>query len=243
MKKKKLFLSKFFPFFISVYLLNMTSLTANACPTRQPFSLRDLSYIRRDNNRCEGILDSRKSRNYFGLIAFSTSNLNNYPDTLKIRVPGTGRDKPIIRIQSYTKNYLMDNVEVTSSPSGEGFIFNLNTKAVLQPAKIPFNSLLPLAFVEKNSRRIYHPVILEQSSDSYKFVIYTSERRTLPKVEIRQNGKVIPSNLKPKNIPKQGQIPFYWHPQNNPAGTYQFYLEDGNGRPISFSFKHDPTWL
>ena len=27
------------------------------------------------------------------------------------------------------------------------------------------------------------------------------------------------------------------------TGIGQFYLEDGNGRSISFSFKHDPNWL
>lgn len=238
MKKKKLLLSGLFPFFISLYLLNMTSLTANACPTGRP---RDIGYIRRDNNRCEGILESRPISNNFGLIAFSTSNLTNYPETIKIRVPGTGRDKPIITIQSYEKNYLLDEVETPDNRSE--FIFDLKTNTVLQRAKIPFNSLLPLAFVEKNSRRIYHPVILEQPSNAYKFVIFTRDRRTFPKVEIRRNGQVIPSNLKPKNIYNRGQIPFYWQPQNNPAGMYQFYLEDGNGRSISFSFKYDPNWL
>ncbi|EAM53158.1 hypothetical protein CwatDRAFT_6254 [Crocosphaera watsonii WH 8501] len=238
MKKKKLLLSRLFPFFISVYLLNMTSLTANACPTGRP---RDISYIRRDNNRCEGILDSRPISNNFELVAFSSSNLTNYPDTLKIRVPGTGRDKPIISIQSYTKNYRLDEVEAIYRDSG--FIFDLKTNTILQRVKIPFNSLLPLAFVEKNSRRIYYPVILEQPSNAYKFVIYTRNRRTFPKVEISQNGRIIPSNLQPRNIPKRGQITFDWQPRNNPAGTYQFYLEDGNGRSISFSFKHDLNWL
>ncbi|MDJ0730715.1 MAG: hypothetical protein QNJ33_12055 [Crocosphaera sp.] len=238
MKKKKLLLSSLFPLFISVSLLNITSLTANACPTGQP---RDIRYIRRDNNRCEGIKDRRNISNNFELIAFSTSNLNNYPNTLKIRVPGTGKDKPFIIIQSYAKNYLLDEVEARYSSSG--FIFALNTNAVLQRAKIPFNSLLPLAFIEQKSIRIYHPVILDKPSNGYKFVIYSRDRRTFPKVEIRQNGKVIPSNLKPKNLPNQGQIPFYWQPQNTPAGMYQFYLEDGDGKSISFSFKHDPNWL
>ncbi len=237
MKKKKLLLSSLFPLFISVYLLNMTSLTANTCPTGRP---RDISYIRRDNNRCEGILDSRPISNNFELVAFSTSNLTNYPDTLKIRVPRMESDKLIIIIQSYTKNYLLDKIEAEPSPSE--FIFNLKTNTVLKRAKIPFNSLLPLAFVEINSIPIYHPVILEQPSNGYKFVIYTRNRRTFHKVEIRQNDKVI-SNLNPRNIPKRGTITFSWQPQNTPVGTYQFYLEDGNGKSISFSFKHDPNWL
>ncbi|MGK7880634.1 MAG: hypothetical protein AB4060_11105, partial [Crocosphaera sp.] len=178
MKKKKLLLSGLFPFFISLYLLNMTSLTANACPTGRP---RDIRYIRRDNNRCEGILDGRPISNNFELIAFYTSNLTNYPKTLKIRVPGTGRDKPIIQIQSYVKNYLFDKVETEYNSSG--FIFDLRTNTVLQRAKVPLNSLLPLAFVEKNSRRIYHTVIIEQSSNSYKFVIFTRYLLKFPKVE------------------------------------------------------------
>ncbi|MEL4898582.1 hypothetical protein P9B04_24545, partial [Crocosphaera sp. Alani8] len=126
MKKKKLLLSNLFPFFISVYLLNMTGLTANACPTGRP---TDISYIRRDNNRCEGIKDRRDVSNNFELIAFSTTNLTNYPDTLKIRVPGREGDKPIISIQSYTKNYRLDEVEARYSNSG--FIFNLKTNTVL----------------------------------------------------------------------------------------------------------------
>ncbi|MDJ0661238.1 MAG: hypothetical protein QNJ42_17365 [Crocosphaera sp.] len=241
MKKQKLLPSSLFPLFIVVSLLNMTSVRANDCTTGKP---RDIRYIRRDNNRCEGIQDSRPISNIsdnFELIAFATSNLNNYPETLKIRVPGTGRDKPIIIIQSYSKNYLLDEIEAKYSASG--FIFDLKTNAVLQRAKIPFNSLLHLAFVEKKSIRIYHPVILEQSSNAYKFVIYTRDRRTFPKVEIRQNRKVIPSNLQPRNIANRGTIPFYWQPNNTPTGRYQFYVEDGNGKSITFSFQHDPSWL
>ena len=101
----------------------------------------------------------------------------------------------------------------------------------------------PLAFIEKNSRRIYYPVILDKASNTYQFVIYTRDRRTFPKVEIRQNGKVIPSNLKPRNIRSKEEIRFSWQPKNTPPGMYQFYLEDGDGRSISFSFKHDPNWL
>ena len=85
-------------------------------------------------------------------------------------------------------------------------------------------------------------MILDQPSNGYKFVIRTGVHRTFPKVEIRQNGKVI-SKLNPRNVPNRGKISFPWQPQNTNAGTYQFYLEDGNGRSISFSFKHDPNWL
>ncbi len=213
LKTKKLLLSSLFPLFISVSLLNVTGLTANACPTGKP---GDIDYIRRDNNRCEGIKGRQNitGSNSFELIAFSTTNLDDYPDTLKIIVPGTGKDKPTILMQSYSKNYLLDELDANDSPSG--FIFDLKTNPVLQRVKIPLKSLLPLAFIEKNSRRIYYPVILDKASNTYQFVIYTRDRRTFPKVEIRQNGKVIPSNLKPRNIRSKEEIRFSWQPKNTP---------------------------
>ena len=239
----KLFVSRLFFILISVSCLNMTALTANACPTGKPWEIFKIDYMRRDNNRCEGIQDGRNSSNRFELVAFSTSNLNDYPDTLKIIVPGTGKNQPTISIQSYSKNYLLD--EVKANYSSLGFVFDLKTKTVLQHrnVKVPFNSLLPLAFIENNSRRVYSPVILDKASDTYKIVIYTTKRRSFPKVEIRQNGKVIPSNLRPRNIPEDGEISFLWQPKNTAPGTYQFYLEDGEGKSLSVSLKHDPKWL
>ncbi len=237
-KQNKLFLSNFLIFFSSLFIVNTISFIAYACPVG---NARSLAYIRRDDNRCEGLRD-RNISSRFELIAFSTGEVNNYSNILKIRVPGTTtKIQPIIKLQSLFRNYLLDQFQ--SMDHSSEFTFDLKTNPVLQRANIPANSLLPLAFIEQNSKRNYYPVILDKASDSYKIVIYTPEYRTFPKVEIRQNGKLIPSNLKPRNIADNGAIVFYWEAKNTPPGTYNFYLEDGDGKSLSFSLKHNPNWL
>ena len=85
--------------FIGLLLFCFNPKVAQACPrTRNP---RSLAYVRRENNRCEGLQRRNISSSTFDLISFSTSNINRYPKTLNIRVRGTGRTRPIIEVQSF----------------------------------------------------------------------------------------------------------------------------------------------
>ena len=221
--------------FISLLILSLSPLAAYAsCPEGNP---RSLAYIRRDNNRCEG-LQERNATRTFSLISFSTSNLSSYPDTLSIRVPGKGNTRPTIEVQSFYRNYRLDSLDTSSSSSG--FTFNLKMD-VLKRAAVPVRSLRATAYIIRDSGAVYFPVILGKASGRYEFVVYSPRRTTFPTLEIRHNGKVVFSN--PRNNPQSSQIRFAWEYGNAPAGSYELHIVDGEGQRRTFRFEHNPKWF
>ena len=227
---------------ISLVLLSLSPLTASACPTQgHPDSL---AYIRRDNNRCEGLLESIPSTSTFSLIGLFTSNINftrnisRYPETLKIRVAGTGKTYPIIDIQSFSpRRYRLNELDTKST--NLGFTFDLNT-TILKKAYIPLKNLRPLAYITRDSGFVYFPVILGQPSGKYVFMIKSPQRIALPTLEIRHNGKVVHS--KPINIADY-LLTFTWEYGNKPAGTYELFMKDDRGNRRTYRFEHNPKLL
>lgn len=218
----------------SLLILSLSPLAAQACPQGNPESL---AYIRRDGNRCEGLGD-RSATGTFSLISFSTGNLSSYPNTLNIRVPVTGNTSPEITLQSFERNYRLDEIKARSNSSG--FTFDLSTK-VLQKAQVPAQSLRALAFITRDSVPVYFPVILGQPSGRYEFVVHSPQRTTFPTFEIRHNSKVVVR--RPRNNPQQGQIRFAWKYGNAPAGLYELYIVDGQKQSRTFRFEHNPKRL
>jgi flagellar basal-body rod modification protein FlgD len=220
---------------LSLFLLSFSPLNVQACDPGDPQSL---AYIRRDDNRCEG-LQKRNVSSRFDLISLSTGKLNVYPAILNIRIPMTGNTPPELEVQSFSRKYLLDQVKFQSSTSG--FTFLLKT-TVLQNAGIPSESLRSLASINRNGEIIYIPVILGTVSDKYEFVLYSSKPTTLRTVEIRYKGqKFYPKDF-PRKIP-QKQIHFTWTYGNAPAGIYELYLVDGQNQPHTFPFQHHPSLL
>ena len=225
--------------FISLLIFSLVPTNANACQTGNPGSI---AYIRRDKNRCEGILD--RDVGFAGLpdlISFATSSLKEYPNTLKIQVPGNSNQTPKISIQSFLRRYLLNKLETKYIQPN--FTFNLNTKKVLQhrTVQVPFNSLRSLAFIVEDSELVYFPVILGGSSDEYEFVINSLQRTALPVLEIRYQGKPVFSD--PRDNPQEGHIFLTWKYGNAPGGRYELYLETSEGDSRSFPFEHNPNWF
>lgn len=222
---------------VSILLfLSFNSLPAQACPTGPSGSL---AYIRRDNNRCEGLRDEDIS-SIFSVVSFLSTNLSTYPDTLTIRVPGVGSNYPTISIQSYHENYyLLDKLNGTFSTSG--YLFNLDTRAVLQKVEIPLASLQATAHITQDSSRLYFPVILGTASSQYQFIINSPQSTTFPVMEIRRDNQPVFSN--PRTTPQQRSIRFFWTHSSASAGTYELYIEDSSGVSQSFRFAHDPSWF
>ncbi|ACK71347.1 hypothetical protein PCC7424_2943 [Gloeothece citriformis PCC 7424] len=222
-------------FFGLSLLLSFLPLSVNACPNGNP---QALAYIRRDNNRCEGLLQETITR-AFELVSFSTQNLSsNYPNTLKIRVPTSNRILPNITLESPYRNYYLSQLQPSFTP--KGYTFDLNTY-VLKQAKIPPQTLLSTAFIEEDSKRVFLPVILGQASDQYVFIIYSPQPMKIPKFEIRRNGKTVYSN--PRNIPQRNYISFTWKYGQAPAGQYELYLENDQKKSTRFYFNHYPNLL
>ena len=223
---------------LALTLMAAYPLLASPCPEGTSSSF---AYMYRDSNRCEGIRPHEISSQQFNLIAFSMGILSSYPKSLKIRIPKTQNKTPDLTMQSFVKNYLLDNLTLKENASG--FSFELNPETVLEKAHIPPQSLRATASILHNSRNVYYPVIFGQGTKYYDLVVFSATERTFSTVEIRREGKVFPSNLKPSKFPKSGEISWRWEYGNAPAGTYELYLKDEQGEERSFYLKHDPKWL
>ena len=70
--------------FLTLTILSITPLSAIACQNGHPDSL---AYIRRDENRCEGLKDGQDVSLSFRLTSLVSRSLNSYPDTLTVKIP------------------------------------------------------------------------------------------------------------------------------------------------------------
>jgi hypothetical protein len=224
--------------FTSLFIFSLSSLPAQACPAGNP---QTTAYIRRENNRCEGI-QSRDVVSGIYLISIVTRGITSYPNLLTLQIPRLGDSTPDIKLESLSKNYLLDNL--TLKPSQGRFTFNLKPD-VLNKAKVTPNTLRALA--EVNS--VYLPVIIGQPSKQYEFVFYTSHRSKFSTFEILHNSKVVYRN--PRNNAQDGEIVFTWNGTKAPAGHYEIHViaeQELIGRPSEkferrFHFEHNPNWL
>ena len=227
--------------FLTLTILSITPLSAIACQNGHPDSL---AYIRRDENRCEGLKDGQDVSLSFRLTSLVSRSLNSYPDTLTVKIPAPNNSTPNLVIQSYFRNYRLDEIKLVKSASN--FIFNLPT-TILQKAKIPLNKLRALAYITEKSQNVYFPVILGTPSPQYEFVIYSPERVIFTNLEVRHNGKVIPGSQSPRPNPIQGEVVYTWNPAKAPEnGRYELYVQakgENQTRAYSYYFEHQNNWL
>ena len=227
--------------FLTLTILSLTPLSAIACQNGHPDSL---AYIRRDENRCEGLKDGQDVSLSFRLTSLVSRSLNSYPDTLTVKIPAPNNSTPNLVIQSYFRNYRLDEIKLVKSASN--FIFNLPT-TILQKAKIPLNKLRALAYITEKSQNVYFPVILGTPSPQYEFVIYSPERVIFTNLEVRHNGKVIPGSQSPRPNPIQGEVVYTWNPAKAPEnGRYELYVQakgENQTRAYSYYFEHQNNWL
>jgi len=230
--------------FASVIALTLSQMPALACPEGNPGST---AYIRRDNNRCEGIKREPVSANSLRLISIATRNIPSYPAEVSMKIPGiNGGGKPEVKVQSLDKNYQLDNPSLTEN---SGFYTLLWDSYVLKREDVPSNSLRALASVNFGSQVVYAPVILGQSSGQYEFVFYSPSRVKFPVFRILRNGQEVYSN--PRNIAQTNEMIFTWDSRNAPAGRYELQIEaeiEPRGKPTEkinrkIVFEHNPNWL
>lgn len=221
---------------LTTLLITLAPLSAQAgCPQGDASKL---NYIRRDNNRCEGLRDHRDASGSLSLVSFVTSTLTNLPNLLTIRVAGI--TNPTLEVQEFSRNYRLDDVQM--NPSSNSATFPLNTK-ILQNAGINVNSLRAAAFIIRNASPVYYPTILGKASGSYTFVIYSPKPTAFKKIQILKLGNPKPYLDQSLSQPRVGQIPFQWKYGTAPAGAYELYLEDSLGNQQRFRFEHNPQWF
>jgi hypothetical protein len=207
-----------------------------ACPTSSP---NPLAYVRRDNNRCEGLRDGKDASGSLSLISFVSSNLKDISNPLPIRVPGS--TSPILEVQEFSRNYRLD--EVKMQPSGNGSAFSLNSR-ILQNAGITKpESLFAVAYVIRDGSPIYYPTFFGKASSQYTFVLYTEKPTAFKKIQVRRQGSSTLVLDQSFRQPRTGSILVQWRYDSAPTGNYELYLEDSQGEVSRFPFKHNRQWL
>ncbi|MBP0015559.1 MAG: hypothetical protein J7545_09805 [Roseofilum sp. SBFL] len=220
---------------------------AFACPLGNPDSV---DYIRRDDNRCEGLVNRPISAS-IRLVSFSTGAPAAYPNCLTLRIPGINQ-MPQFKMQSFLRDYLLDKLSTTAVRFiNNGMEYDLDTQPVLRSGKVPPNSLRAIAYITEKSEKIYYPVILNPSSEYYEFTLYVggNARTTFPTLQIRKDGRVY-HNI-PQNNPKTGEVRFSWNFDEAPAGRYELYMvikQQRPGQPQNndtqiILFYHNPAWF
>ncbi|MBD2486993.1 FlgD immunoglobulin-like domain containing protein [Aulosira sp. FACHB-615] len=242
----------------SLLIITISHLPAVAyCQEGNP---RSTNYIRRKSpNRCEGIIEEPINLSSLDLISIVTSSIASYGKTLSLQIPQIrGGKNPVVQVQSFGDNYRykLDALSLSNKNSRYQFIWETY---VLREAKIPSNSLRPLASYLLGSQKVYVPVILGQSSGKYEFSFYSGSRVKFPKfkiVKIDSSTKetTIYSTKQPNS--KSGETVFTWDGRNTdgsnaPVGRYQVhyvaFIEQSN-QPDErierrINFEHNPSWL
>lgn len=232
---------------VSLIIWNLSYLKAQAC---SPGNSNSLDYIRRDGNRCEGIIKRHEMTGSLELVSLASRGVNTLSNTLTIKIPKTNNSSvPSVIIQTIkTPIYKLDKLNLI--PTQESYNFSLPTQVIKnQKDPIDFNKLRAIARTPPNSPVVYTPVIIGQPTDAYEIVFYTSGRVRFRTVKIVGNGKTFP--LKLRDTFQKGEILFTWDGRSASAGRYRLDyeadIEQGNIRPErikrSIAFEHNPKWL
>jgi hypothetical protein len=237
-------------FISSIFILGLSSqMAALACPDGK--SPTSIDYIRRDNNRCEGIkaipIDGGASLNF---ISIATRKLDSYGKNISIEVPRLSGDKqPTVTIRSFNNDdsrYQLDEISLSKIKQGFGFSWD---SYVLRTQKIPPNSLRGIAKYSVGAQAVYVPTIVGQKSNNYEFVFYSQSRvQFLSFKIIAPDGKIYSIN-RPNS--KSGETIFNWDGSKAPAGRYKLrYVaiieptnRDSQRIDESLIFEHNPDWL
>ena len=235
-------------FLLSYFAIFLFAFPAEA--TCQSGNSRNLYYIRRQGNRCEGIKSSTGVGSGIELISFSTSNTaTQIGAELLLRIRHDDRTAPQVKIESLRHSYLLDELVLTNN--SEYSIFSLPTK-VLKEIGISISELASVAYSPQGTLL---PVILGSSSDTYRFVLNAPRYTRISSFEIRQGDVAIYTN-QPRGRRPPGEISLSWNGKNSlgeysSSGNYQLYIRaitervDGSedAQVISKTFYHDPDLL
>ncbi|MEM8805139.1 MAG: hypothetical protein AAGF01_03725 [Cyanobacteria bacterium P01_G01_bin.38] len=237
-------------FLASLVVFGLISLSAPSLPAQATCSSGNQSsseYIRRDDNRCEGIQQSRNNiSRSIDLISLTSSREGALGSTLEIKIPRVAGNQPNVEIIEPNANYQLNNMSLFSS--GQFYRFDLSTTE-LNRHGISLNSLRALARPQGGNQIVYLPVILNNPAPKYRFVFYSSRAASFQRAEIRKDGRPLVSWGAQGR--RQGEKNFEWTPGTSSAGRYTFYYEanihQSRGTPEtvrrSIAFEHDPAWL
>lgn len=237
-------------FLTGLVVFGLMSVSAQSLPAQATCSSGSQSsseYIRRDDNRCEGIQRSRSNiSRSIDLISLTSSSEGALGSTLEIKIPRVSSNQPNVEITEPNANYRLNNMSLVSS--GQFYRFNLPATQ-LNRHGISLNSLRALARPQGGNQIVYLPVILNNPAPKYRFVFYSSRAVSFQRAGILKDGRPLVSWGTQGR--RQGEKNFEWSPGASSAGRYTFYYEanihQSRGTPEtvrrSIAFEHDPAWL
>lgn len=230
---------------LSTIFTTTLSLPATACPQQ---SDNPNAYIRRDNNRCEGIDLETTVSGTLDFISFTVNTLDStWPSLLSLQVPTINSQQPEIELRAIGSRYRMDELDLISSTTAHTFQW---PSTVLKRMDIPTHRLRATAAI--GTSVVYLPVIINKPDPQYQFVFYSSADARFTTAEIRSdNDNSVIHNFNPTSDFQSGEHIFTWDTSNTPAGQYSLHytveldfpggVEKLGERRITF--EHDPAWL
>ena len=234
---------------VSLTILTLQTFPVLACPDGNP---EDISYIRRDNNRCEGIFSRIDLASSLRLISLATRKITTLGENLTIRIPQLANSpEPEVVVKAIDARYQLDQLELEFNSQSKSYYFNLPTY-VIKKALVRTNKLRGLA--KFGTQEVYIPVIIGTLAPRYELVFYAEDSTRFPNVEIRLNDQLVYKTS--RRYYQDGEIIFTWDGTWNgrkaPPGRYEFYyfaeLEQRANKPPeqvsrSIFFEHHPNWL
>jgi hypothetical protein len=227
---------------IGLFICALTAVGVQACPNGNP---NDLDYIRRENNRCEGILKHSPISGSLRLISFATRGINSFGDSLTIRIPRLPNTLiPNVTLRVIDSRYQLDDLHLVAH--SETYDFHWSTD-ILKAAGISLKDLRAIASM--GEQIIYIPVIIGTSTNQYEFVFYSSSPVRFQTFQIKYNGTIVHNSF--TSSFEKGEIHFPWVIHNQLEGRYQIYYEaeiERIGRAPrlvrrTINFAHNPNWL
>ncbi len=223
----------------------LSSLNAQACVYDDQ---KLLDYIRRENNRCEGIKPRIDVSGSLRLVSLATRNIKDLDTNLTIKIPRINNNNnnlvPEVVVRAINSRYQLDRMALISQTDSHSFSWSTY---VIQEANIPINSLRATATA--GSQTVYIPVIIGQPNRQYELAFVANRPTRFLTLEVRRNGQVVYQTNRPNY--RRGEIIFTWDGRNEVAGRYELYYKaelEQIGRPSeqlsrSIVFEHDPSWL
>lgn len=234
---------------LSLSLWSLGTLAAQACPSGRSTAL---SYIRRDNNRCEGIRRNFPVSRAPGLTSLTLRGISgSYNNTITLRVPRpsgvASSGAPDVSVRALSDRYQLDELRLVSRT--DSYNFNWSTY-VLREAEVDPDELRALArFIGAGT--YYVPVVLGGAAPEYEFAFHTSDEARFTDFAIRCNGQTMYQTSQASF--RTGEIIFNWNGRNRngrmqPGGrcqlNYEVELESRNRTfRRQLDFEHTPDWL
>lgn len=230
-------------FLASFTMWGLVALPSHGCELAESDSL---TYSLQPDGSCEGIRIRIDVSGSLDLISLTSTTGGRLGNSLRIRVPRRGSNRPVFSMQELNSRYLLDSISF--SIQSDFYSHSLSTQRLKRSGIDSVNDLRAIAAI--GSQRVYLPTLLNTPADGYRFVFYSVDNVRFVNAGIRSAGQQYVTWGSQGT--RRGEKAFEWGNANNaPAGRYEFYyvaeIEQRNRPPErisrSIAFWHDPSWL